>query len=115
MNPALLEMLRSLRKAFYVSNDLGDVANQLKFHKATFEDFIRYKLDLSKAKVLDLTDPIIKTKYGFDKRFTRVYASHQAIAERAGREGYNVIKYGSFRTKGSYNYAVLSDFDQLLS
>lgn len=40
---------------------------------------------------------------------------HRAIAQRARELGYNVIEYESYQAPGTINYAVLSDFDELLT
>ena len=73
---------------------------------------IRYKVNLKKAKVLDLSDPKIAAKYGY--KGGPISSQTQMIGARALDEGYNVIKFNSLRGKG-VNYAVLDDFNELLT
>jgi hypothetical protein len=99
-------------KAFYVA-DKGDVAvAEIAHHGATPTHMIRYKLDLSKAKVLDLTDPAVVKKWGSPGGNN--YAKTQAIAKKAQEAGFDAIKFPSQRAGGN-NIAIFDKFDEILS
>ena len=76
------------------------------------------RLDLSRAKVLDLTDSKIAKAWGYVHDVDG-YLDHQALADRAVEQGYNAIKFNSYRGAGA-NYAFLDnplnpfDFEQWL-
>ena len=74
---------------------------------------IRFDLKVGKAKVLDLTNPKIASKWGYKPNISD-YTNPQAIALKARKAGYDVIKFKSFRAGGA-NYAVIDNFKKLLS
>jgi RES domain len=99
-------------KAFYVA-EKGDVAvAEVASHGATPTHVIRYKIDLSKAKVLDLTDPAVVKKWGSPAGNS--YAKTQAIAKKAQEAGFDAIKFPSQRASGN-NIAIFDKFDEILS
>jgi RES domain-containing protein len=99
-------------KAFYIA-DKGDVAvAEIAHHGATPTHMIRYKLDLSKAKVLDLTDPAVVKKWGSPGGNN--YAKTQAIAKKAQEAGFDAIRFPSQRAGGN-NIAIFDKFDEILS
>ncbi len=99
-------------KAFYVA-EKGDVAvAEVAYHGSTPTHVIRYKMDLSKAKVLDLTDPTVVKDWGSPGGNN--YAKTQAIAKKAQESGYNVIKFPSQRATGD-NLAIFDNFDEILT
>ncbi|MBC7251962.1 MAG: RES domain-containing protein [Anaerolineae bacterium] len=92
-------------KAFYVAEEGGTAVAEVAAHGGQASHVIRFQLDLSKAKVLDLTDPAVAKAWGYVED-VEGYAAHQALAQKAVEEGYNVIRYRSYRGTG-YNYALL--------
>ncbi len=99
-------------EAFYVA-EKGDVAvAEIAHHGATPTHVIRYKLDLSKAKVLDLTDPAVVKKWGSPAG--EDYLKTKAIAKKAQEAGFDAIKFPSQRASGN-NIAIFDKFDDILS
>ena len=94
-------------KAFYVAQRGETAVAEVEAHGSSVSQVIRYQVDLSQAKVLDLTNSAVAKSWGYIEDAT-AYSSHQALAQRAMQEGYNVIKYGSFRGPG-FNYALLDN------
>jgi hypothetical protein len=84
---------------------------ELAHHGVTPSHGIRFSLDLSKAKVLDLTDEAMAKAWGYSGG--PISSSTQAIGARAQSLGYNVVKYQSLRVPGA-NYVVLGDWERLL-
>ena len=62
--------------------------------------------------VLDLTDPLVAAKYGYDGG--PISTIPQAIGERALLENYSAIRYYSLRDPGGVNLAVIKDFNRIL-
>src|SRR5260370_42588110 len=97
--------------AVYVSDDAATSVNELRAHDQLAARVLRERLDLSKAKVVDFTDPEVAREFGYSEIDS--YKWTQRAAEAARARGYNVIKYESVRGSGT-NYAVLDNFNDLL-
>ena len=97
---------------------------------------IRYEMDMSQIKALDMTDPATAKAYGTQEAFAHEaaveaqvaakraegvlskedldaltntkYAKFQEIGIRAKTEGYNAVKFPSMRGEG-YNYVIYSE------
>jgi hypothetical protein len=111
IDPKLFNEEARFGKAFYVA-EKGDTAiREVAHHGNEATHIIRYELDVSKAKVLDLSDPRVAKKWSY--RADEGYEESKVIAEKAKQDGYNVIKYKSLRGEGN-NYAVVNDFEELL-
>jgi len=92
-------------QAFYVAQQGETAVAEVAAHGGKASHVIRFQLDLSKAKVLDLTDPAIAKAWGYVED-VNAYTAHQQLAQKAMEQGYNVIKFQSYRGPG-YNYALL--------
>jgi hypothetical protein len=92
-------------QAFYVAQQGETAVAEVAAHGGKASHVIRFQLDLSKAKVLDLTDPAIAKAWGYVEDVD-AYTAHQQLAQKAMEQGYNVIKFQSYRGPG-YNYALL--------
>ncbi len=57
--------------------------------------------------MLDLTDPATAKAWGYVED-VNAYEAHQQLAQKAMEQGYNVIKFQSYRGPG-YNYALLDN------
>ena len=88
-------------RALYLA-EVGDTA-VAEVPGATY--VIRYKVDLTRAVVLDLTDPEVAAAVGYADDVSAI-AAHQELARRTIDLGYNVIKYNSYRGAGA-NFAIL--------
>jgi RHS repeat-associated protein len=110
IDPRFFQAEARFGKAFYVAED--GLTAALEAPGTTH--VIRFRFDLGKARVLKLTDPEVAKSVGY-VRNEAARAAHQAIARRARELGYNVIEYESYQSPGTINYAVLSDFDELLT
>jgi filamentous hemagglutinin len=75
---------------------------------------IRFSIDMSKAKVLDLTDPGIAKQWGYTGTGGEKSVQMQKIGVDAKANGYNVIRFNSERAAGGTNFAVLDNFNQVL-
>ncbi len=105
-------------RAFYVAEEGATGVAEVAAHGGDAQKVIRFQLDLSRAKVLDLTDSKIAKAWGYVHDVDG-YLDHQALADRAVEQGYNAIKFNSYRGAGA-NYAFLDnplnpfDFEQWL-
>ena len=70
-------------------------------------------MNLSDQKVLDLTDPNIASEWNFASGLSTTNAC-QRISEAARLQGYNVIKYKSYRGSGN-NYVIFDSFESVLA
>ena len=95
--------------AFYVAENGQTAVDELAAHSRRATHVIRYGLDLSKTRILDLTDPSAAKAWGYVQD-VKAYTEHQALARRALAQGYNMVKYQSYRGAGN-NYALLENFD----
>jgi RHS repeat-associated protein len=96
-------------KAFYVAEEGGTAVAEVAAHGNVPKNVVRFQIDLGKAKVLDLTDFNVAKAWGYVEDVDG-YVAHQAIAQKAFEQGYNAIKFGSYRGAGS-NYALLENFN----
>ncbi|RLJ21955.1 hypothetical protein DJ030_02990 [bacterium endosymbiont of Escarpia laminata] len=71
---------------------------------------IRYNLDVSKAKILDLTNKNIAKKWNYKSD----YDSSQRIAKQAKKQGYEVIQYRSEKASTDTNYVILKNSDKFI-
>ena len=111
INPRKLGANNRFGAAFYVADQTMTAEAEVKYHGGVPKYIVRFKVDLSKARILDLTDPATAAEWGYVQAGT--FEEHQPIGARAREAGYNVIKYPSLRGPGD-NYAVLADFKELL-
>ncbi len=112
INPNFLNPDSRFGKAFYISDDAGTTLAELAHHGVKGSHTIRYNLNLSKANVLDFTNPSVAKAWGYTGG--NISPATREIGERAIDAGFDVIKYPSLRGAGT-NYGVLSNFDKLLS
>ena len=94
-------------RAFYVAQRGETAVAGVEAHGSKASQVIRYQVDLSQAKVLDLTNSTVAKAWGYIND-PSAYSSHQALAQRAMQQGYNVIKFASYRGPGS-NLALLDN------
>lgn len=105
--PELFDPKARFGRAFYVAQEGETAVAEVAAHGGKASHVIRFQLDLSNAKVLDLTDPAIAKAWGYVEDVNATTA-HQALAQRAMEQGYNAIKFHSYRGSG-YNYALLDN------
>ena len=114
IDPTELSTKARFGPAVYLAEQGETAVLEVKSHGGIASHVIRYDLRIGPARILDLTKPAIASEWGYTPTTsTTAYSASQALAERAGAAGYNVIKFRSVRGAGA-NYAVLSDFEQLL-
>jgi len=105
--------------AFYVAQEGATAVKEVTSHVGQASHVIRYQVDLSKATILDLTDPGVAKAWGYTRNVNAVSA-HQQLSAKAMERGYNAIKFTSYRGSG-YNYAFFDNplnpfkFDDWLS
>ncbi|WP_409301924.1 hypothetical protein, partial [Pseudomonas sp. KCJK8993] len=100
---------RGLLRRREPQHTLGEMAH----HGVKPTHGIRFKVDASKAKVLDLTDPAIAKEWGYNGG--PITSKTQQIGMDAKDQGYNVIRFGSERDPGGVNQAVLDNFNEILT
>lgn len=91
---------------------LIQIVAELSEHGNIAKYAISYDMNLSGQKVLDLTNPQIASEWGYVQNLTSTRAC-QNIGEIARTEGYNVIKFQSYRG-GGINYVIYNDFENIL-
>ena len=97
---------------FYVGEDGDTIVAELAEHGSRAEYAISYDMDLSGQKVLDLTDSETVATWNYTAKVTSTSAC-QEIADVARMQGYNLIKFESYRGEG-INYAIYSNFEDIL-
>jgi hypothetical protein len=111
IDPAFLNPNSRFGKAFYTSDDAGTTLWELFHHNAPSTHTLRFDLNISKAKILDLGDPAIAKAWGYTGG--PISDATKAIGPRAISAGFNVIKVPSLRGPGT-NFGILTNFDDLL-
>jgi hypothetical protein len=107
-------------EAFYVAEREGTAIREVNYHAAhsgrgPAEYVLRFEVDMSKVKTLDLTDFATAKKYGYtsSSSLPADYAASIKIAKQAQAEGFQAIRYPSVRGPGS-NIAFFGDPDSIL-
>jgi len=98
---------------FYVGADSNTIVAELAEHGNIAKYAISYDMNVSGQKVLDLTNPQIALEWSYVQNLTSTKAC-QNIGELARSQGYNVIKFQSYRRSG-INYLIYDNFDSILS
>ena len=129
---------------FYVAQQGETAIAEVSYHgvNAAEGQVIRYEMDMSKVKALDMTDPATAKAYHVEEAFAHEraveadvlakraegilpkealdeltstkYAKFQEIGARAQAEGYNAVKFPSVRGKGS-NYVIYSKSKEFIN
>ena len=99
-------------KAFHVAEEPETAIAEMLHHGIDPTTGIRFKMNASAMKVLDLTDSKIAESYGY--KGGPITDKTRAIGEAALKNGYNVIRYRSERNPTGINNAVISDFNEIL-
>jgi hypothetical protein len=122
IEPAFFSPKSRFGKGFYTAQD-GETAIVEVLHHggdAGISKVIRFSIDRSQLKVLDLTDPYTAKiwklsdarKYeiaNLSKSPTEYYSKFQDIANLAIQKGYNSIKFTSYRNSGGINLVLLEN------
>lgn len=111
INPARLSADSRFGRAFYVAENPSVALAELQHHGANPVNGIRFEIDSSAMRVLDLTDPHVANAWGY--RGGPITAQTQAIGARAAESGYNAIRFTSQRSAG-VNLAILQDYNTVL-
>lgn len=98
-------------EAFYLAYKPETTLLELSYHGANGSQTIRYEINYSATKILDLTKPYIAKEWKYYGGFAS--EKYKSIGEKAKKLGFNAIKYKSERGPG-HNLAILDDFDQIL-
>ncbi|MEA2203723.1 MAG: hypothetical protein QOE77_499 [Blastocatellia bacterium] len=112
IDPALLRFDNRFGKAFYVAESGQTAVNEVAAHSGSYTHVVRFDMNLSGQKTLDLTNPQVANAWGYNS--TLEYRQTQAIAESAKRAGYGVIAYPAAHGAGT-NFAVLKRFAEILT
>ena len=98
---------------FYVGNDADTIVAELAEHGNDARYAINYDMNLTGQSVLDLTNPQVAADWNYVQNLTSTNAC-QSIGEVARSQGYNVIKFQSYRGEG-INYVLFNNFNQILT
>ncbi|MDD2991177.1 MAG: DUF637 domain-containing protein [Zoogloea sp.] len=99
-------------KAFYVAEEPGTSIAEMNHYGVDPFTGIRFSIDHSRVKLLDLTNPDVAMKWGYSGG--EKTAQMKQLADQAKASGYNAIRFVSERTSDGVNIAVLSDFNEVL-
>ncbi|WEN14802.1 RES family NAD+ phosphorylase [Rhodanobacter sp. AS-Z3] len=113
IDPAFLNPNSRFGAAFYLAEDPETAMSELAFHGAQPSTAIRFSMNRNTANVLDLTDTNISSAWSYAGG--PITAQTQAIGRDAINNGFNVIRFYSERSPGAVNYAVLDDFEEILT
>ena len=111
INPDKLSVMSRFGKGLYLAEDSGTALLEVT-GKSGVEAVVSYGIDASKARVLDLSNPIVANAYGYMAGAERSIT--QTIGRTALNNGYNVVKYESTKNPGKFCYAVIDEFDKVL-
>ena len=109
INPEYFRPENRFGEAFYVASDRSVAIAEAALSGKLPSHVIRFQLDLGKASVLDLTSPEVAKAGGFVDDAPEGM-SHRAIGQRAASEGYNAIRFRSFRGE-AVNHALFDNFN----
>ena len=112
IDPQYFNSNSRFRGGFYVGADSDTIVAELAEHGNTAKYAISYDMNLSDQKVLDLTDATIASKWDYVQNLTSTEAC-QEIGTLARNQGYNVIKFQSYRGSG-INYVIYNNFENIL-
>ncbi|WED25523.1 hemagglutinin repeat-containing protein [Vibrio sp. DW001] len=111
INPDFLNPDSRFGKAFYIGDTAQTVMSELAHYGADTTHAIRYTINLNKAKVLDLTNPNVASKWGYSGG--PINDKTKSLGDLAIEKGFDVIKFNSERS-GGVNHAVLDNFNNVL-
>lgn len=98
-------------KGFYIAEESGTALAELAHDGATATHGIRFSVNTSKLKVLDLTDPAVAAAWGY--KGGPISSATQAMGAKAKAQGFNAIRFKSLRGPGN-NLSILDDFNDIL-
>ncbi len=111
INPGLLSADNRFAEAFYVAQDGQTAINEITSHGRSCTHVVRFEMNLSNQKVLDLTNGRVAQQWGYSSGLD--YPQTQAIAAKATRARYSVIAFPAEHGAGT-NFAVLDKFAEIL-
>lgn len=112
IDPQYLNPNSRFGPGFYVTKHGETALAELTAHNVTGRYMIRFRVNIFGERILNLSDPIIAARWGFEAGVTST-AACQRIASQALSQGYNVIVFSSYRGAG-LNYVIYSNFDKIL-
>lgn len=111
IDPKFLNPNSRFGAAFYVAEEPGTALAEMAHHGVATSHGIRFEVNSSAVKMLDLTDPRIANEWGY--RGGPISSATKSIGDNARSAGYNAIRFSSERAPGS-NLAILDDFNEIL-
>jgi RHS repeat-associated protein len=112
IDPAFLNPNSRFGPAFYVAENPSTTLAELSHHGVVASHGIRFEVNREAMKVLDLTDPKVAKKWGYNGG--PISSGTQSIGERAQGSGFNVVRFYSERHEEGVNNAILDDFNVIL-
>ena len=113
INPDFLSPNSRFGKAFYAAEQPDTTLAELAHHNVDPSTAIRFSGNSDAMHVLDLTDP--DTAAAWNYTGGPITPATQAIGTQASAQGYNAIRFYSERAPGTVNYAILDDYNNILT
>jgi RES domain len=113
IDPAFLNPNARFGAAFYVAQQPTTALAELANYNAEPFMAISFSTNSGAANVLELTNPDIASAWGYQGG--PITPATQSIGSQASAQGYNVIQYHSERAPGTVNYAILNNYNDVLT
>jgi filamentous hemagglutinin len=113
IDPDFLSSESRFGAAFYVAQNPETSLAELAHYDTEPLMAINFSMNSGAANVLDLTNPEIASAWGYQGG--SITPATQAMGSQARAQGYNVIRYYSERAPGTINYAILDDYNDILT
>ena len=101
-------------KGFYIAEKGKTAVAEIGHHGTEASHVIRYQVDLSETKVLDLSDPKVANKWNYKRNSSNDYTDSKVLSKQAQEQGYEAIRFPSERGAGN-NLVIFKNFDEILS
>ena len=113
INPDFLNPNSRFGRAFYVAEQPDTTLAELAHHNVDPSTAIRFSTNNDAMNVLDLTDP--ETAAAWNYTGGPITPATQQMGTQASAQGYNAIRFYSERAPGTVNYAILDDYNDILT
>lgn len=101
VDPQYLSPNSRFGRAFYVCEQSETAQSELRYHGVDPTHVIRYWMDPTVMRILDLAQASVAKKYGYAGG--PISQHTQAIGAKARRDGFNVIRFFSEHASGKIN------------
>jgi len=113
IDPKYLNPKSRFGKAFYVAEQPETALAEMKHYGMEPTTGIRFSMNKSAMRVLDLTKPDVAKAYGYVGG--PITSATQSIGPAAIKDGFNVIRFYSERNPGGVNNAIINNYNEILT